>query len=60
LLLLSGAMLAQRPVVSLEKTQQVLLEKLGQKKAHLHDVNLTALERGWALSREAVQSGETA
>ncbi len=53
-------MLAQRPVVSLEKTQQVLLEKLGQKKAHLHDVNLTALERGWALSREAVQSGETA
>ena len=59
-MLLLGAMLAQRPVVSLEKTQQVLLEKLGQKKAHLHDVNLTALERGWTLSREAVPSGETA
>lgn len=59
-MLLLGALLAQRPVIALETTQRVLIEKLGQRKAHLHDVNLTALERGWSLSREALPAGETA
>lgn len=53
-MLLLGALLAQRPVISLEVTQKVLIEKLGERRAHLHDLNLTALERGWALSREAL------
>src|SRR5690554_3963200 len=53
-MLLLGALLAQRPIVSMEMAKKVLLEKLGESKAHLHDVNLTALERGWALSREAI------
>lgn len=59
-MLLLGAVLAQRPVVSLEVTQKVLIEKLGERKAHLHDLNLTALERGWALSREALPHEEPA
>jgi len=53
-MLLLGALLAQRPVVEMETAQRVLLEKLGPDKAHLHDANLTALERGWSLSREAI------
>lgn len=53
-MLLLGALLAQKPVVSLETTRRVLIEKLGAGKAHLHAANIAALERGWALSREAV------
>ena len=59
-MLLLGALLAQRPVVSLEVTKRVLIEKLGEGKAHLHEANLKALDRGWSLSREAVPHEEPA
>jgi len=58
-MLLLGALLAQRPVVSLETTKRVLVEKLGAGKAHLHAANVAALERGWALSRDRIPATET-
>lgn len=50
-MLLFGAMLAHRPIVSPETVQHVLVEKLGERKAHLHDINLQALERGIAFGK---------
>ncbi len=46
---LFGALLARRPIVSLEMAQHVLIEKLGQRKAHLHEINIAALERGYKI-----------
>jgi 2-oxoglutarate ferredoxin oxidoreductase subunit gamma len=49
-MLLFGAMLAQRPLVDIKTAQHVLIEKLGPGKAHLHELNLRALERGAQIS----------
>jgi 2-oxoglutarate ferredoxin oxidoreductase subunit gamma len=49
-MILFGAMLACRPIVALETTQTVLIEKLGARKAHLHDANIAALKRGQELA----------
>lgn len=59
-MLLFSAMLAQRPVVSLETAQEVLLEKLGARKAELHALNPAALARGWELGRQAAPASESA
>jgi len=48
-MVLLGALLARKPLVAMETVQHVLQQKLGQRKAHLHEVNITALERGIAL-----------
>lgn len=45
-MILFGALLACRPLVNVETTQHVLREKLGERKAHLHEVNMRALQRG--------------
>ena len=50
-MVLLGAMLAHRPLVSGETVQRVLVDKLGARKAHLHEVNIAALERGMALGQ---------
>jgi 2-oxoglutarate ferredoxin oxidoreductase subunit gamma len=51
-MILFGALLTCRPLVSMEMVQHVLLEKLGARKAHLHDVNIRALERGQKVVQE--------
>lgn len=50
-MVLFGAMLSARPIVQMETTQAVLLEKLGARKAHLHEPNIDALERGLSLGQ---------
>lgn len=55
-MILLGALLARRPMVELDSVQQVLLEKLGSNKAHLHEVNITALERGVEAAQAQVES----
>ncbi|MCD4687681.1 MAG: 2-oxoacid:acceptor oxidoreductase family protein [Anaerolineae bacterium] len=50
-MILFGALLARRPLVGLDTVQRVLLEKLGERKSHLHAINIRALERGFELSR---------
>ncbi len=49
-MILLGALLARRPLVALDSIQNVLLNKLGERKAHLLEVNHAALERGVALA----------
>jgi 2-oxoglutarate ferredoxin oxidoreductase subunit gamma len=49
--ILLAAMLARRPIVSVETVQAVLVEKLGTRKAKLHEVNIAALKRGLELGR---------
>ena len=51
-MLLFGALLARRPIVQMETVQHVLIEKLGARKAHLHEVNIAALQRGYELGME--------
>jgi len=48
-MILLGAMLARKPIVAMATVQHVLHEKLGERKAHLHTVNVSALERGYEL-----------
>lgn len=55
-MILMGALLAHAPLVSSDTMQQVLIEKLGERKAHLSEVNIRALERGQALGRAALES----
>jgi 2-oxoglutarate ferredoxin oxidoreductase subunit gamma len=50
-MVLFGAMLAQRPMVELETAEHVLIEKLGERKAHLHETNLIALRKGMELGK---------
>ncbi len=50
-MILFGAMLARQPVVDPATVQRVLIEKLGESKAHLHEINIAALERGAALAQ---------
>jgi 2-oxoglutarate ferredoxin oxidoreductase subunit gamma len=45
-MILLGALLGRRPVVAMETVQAVLLDKLGSRKAHLHELNLAALALG--------------
>ena len=47
--ILLAAMLAHRPIVNMETVEAVLLEKLGTRKAALHEVNVAALARGYEL-----------
>jgi 2-oxoglutarate ferredoxin oxidoreductase subunit gamma len=54
-MILFGALLAHSAIVSPETVQQVLIDKLGERKKHLHQVNIEALERGSALSRAQLQ-----
>jgi 2-oxoglutarate ferredoxin oxidoreductase subunit gamma len=51
-LVMLGALLTRRPLVEMETIRHVLTEKLGTRKAHLLNTNLTALERGAALAQE--------
>ena len=44
-----GAMLARRQVLSLEQIEQALLDHLPESKAHLTEANLKVLRRGYAL-----------
>jgi hypothetical protein len=56
-MVLLGAMLARRPLVQIETIEAVLLEKLAPRKAHMQELNSSALRRGLALglvSHEAV------
>jgi 2-oxoglutarate ferredoxin oxidoreductase subunit gamma len=46
-----GALLACRPLVGTDTIRHVLTEKLGSRKAHLLQTNLTAFERGAALAQ---------
>lgn len=50
-LILLGALLARRPIVAPATVEQVLVEKLGARKAHLHEINLRAFARGLALGQ---------
>ena len=50
-MILLGAMLAHKPLVAMETIQRVLQQKLGERKAHLNEVNIAALERGFELGR---------
>ncbi len=50
-MILLGAMLAHRPLVALESVQAVMIDKLGERKSHLHALNRLALERGLALAQ---------
>jgi 2-oxoglutarate ferredoxin oxidoreductase subunit gamma len=50
-MVLLGAMLARRPLVRVETAGQVLLEKLGDRKAHLREANIAALTRGMELGQ---------
>ncbi len=49
-MILFGALLARQPIVRVETVLAVLQDKLGARKAHLHQVNKAALERGLALA----------
>lgn len=51
-MILFGALLACRPLVELSTAINVLREKLGHRKAHLHDINIQALERGAEIARQ--------
>lgn len=48
-----GAMLAARPVLSLEELEQALCEHIGQKRQHLVDANLDVLRQGHAVRQPA-------
>jgi 2-oxoglutarate ferredoxin oxidoreductase subunit gamma len=48
-MVLLGAMLARHPLVQIDTINAVLLDKLGTRKAHLLEVNATALARGMEL-----------
>lgn len=50
-IVLLGALLAQKPLVGIESVQAVLVDKLGESKARLRDLNMQALERGLALGQ---------
>ncbi len=50
-MILLGALLARRPLVCVETVRAVLQDKLGARKAHLHEVNAAALERGLTIGR---------
>ncbi|MBN2304554.1 MAG: 2-oxoacid:acceptor oxidoreductase family protein [Anaerolineae bacterium] len=52
-MILFGALLARRPLVSVDTVQRVLIDKLGNRKAHLHEANITALKRGMELAQHA-------
>ena len=56
-MILFGALLARRPLVRVETVRAVLQDKLGARKAHLHEVNMAALERGFALAQGQVVQG---
>ena len=47
--ILLAALLARRPIVSMETVGTMLIEKLGARKAALHEVNIQALRRGYEL-----------
>ena len=49
-MILFGALLARRPLVEVATVEAILIEKLGARKAHLHETNLRALARGLELS----------
>lgn len=55
-MILLGALLAQRPLVQPQTVRAVLEDKLGARKAHLHEINMAALERGAALAQGQVQT----
>ncbi|NLG56658.1 MAG: 2-oxoacid:ferredoxin oxidoreductase subunit gamma [Rhodococcus sp.] len=50
-LILLGALLARRPIVAPATVEQVLIDKLGDQKAHLREINLRAFARGLALGQ---------
>ncbi len=54
-MLLFGALLACRPIVAMETVQHVLIEKLGERKAHLHEINIMALQRGYELGMQQAE-----
>ncbi len=47
-----GAYLGATNKVTMERTQEGLKQKLGATKAHLVDINIQALERGYSLAKE--------
>ncbi len=49
-----GAMLAQRPVLSVEEVEQALRDHLPESKGHLLEANLEVLRKGYELARETV------
>jgi 2-oxoglutarate ferredoxin oxidoreductase subunit gamma len=46
-----GALLSHRALVDRATVEHVLIEKLGARKAHLQEINLSALERGFVLGQ---------
>ncbi len=48
-MILFGALLARRPLVQVATVEEILIEKLGARKAHLQEANLRALARGLEL-----------
>lgn len=52
-MILFGALLARRPLVALATVEHVLAQKLGARKAHMQDINVLALQRGYALATAA-------
>lgn len=48
-----GAMLAARPILTLEELETALREHIGQKKQHLLDANLEVLHQGYAARQPA-------
>ena len=50
-MVLLGALLARRPLVQIETIEAVLLEKLAPRKAHMQELNSSALRRGMALGQ---------
>lgn len=53
-MILFGALLACRPLVEVSTALHVLREKLGDRKAHLHGINIQALERGAQIARQQI------
>lgn len=49
-----GALLARRPVLSLEDVEQALRNHLPQSKAHLLEANIDVLRKGYELAAETV------
>lgn len=55
-MIMMGALLAHTPLVAVETMRDVLIEKLGERKAHLVEANMRALEKGRELGLAALES----
>ncbi len=55
-MIMMGALLAHTPLVAVETMRDVLVEKLGERKAHLVEANMRALEKGRKLGLAALES----